>query len=147
MVAPATRSRVIVVLLRKLFSSPRDPFSLRFLRELVSAGWVNGDDNKSEADSGEDACVFKTIMAGVLRQMKVSTSWCRDHQRLFFGKLTCADSIRHKHASQRSYWKTNRRVLRVPWKRYCSHDLLQCWCSACSLDPASLPWCLTTRCT
>ncbi|KAF1332158.1 hypothetical protein FI667_g3786, partial [Globisporangium splendens] len=37
------RIQIMHVVLRKMFGSPRDPFLLRFLRELVAAGWIDND--------------------------------------------------------------------------------------------------------
>lgn len=67
--APEKRIQILKVLLRKLFGAPRDPFSLRFLRELVSAGWleaISGTNNSS----GETTS-FHAIVSEVTRQMKV----------------------------------------------------------------------------
>lgn len=82
MVAPEMRSRVLLVLLRKHFESPRDPFSLRLLRELVSMGWVDdsaGADVTSVSVSG-GARVFEAVLAKVLSHMKVLSGSCVFHQ-------------------------------------------------------------------
>lgn len=68
MSSPEKRIRILKVLLTKLFGAPRDPFSLRFLRELVAAGWIEADGSGS---SGGETTSFNTVVSEVMRQMKV----------------------------------------------------------------------------
>lgn len=71
MKSPEKRIQILKVLLRKLFGAPRDPFSLRFLRDLVAADWIEADEGSVSSSECDETTSFKAVVSEVTWQIKV----------------------------------------------------------------------------